>query len=94
MQRDVDPCPYSRTRPLSDAARQRIHRQIIGQYQAVKADPLADLADHMRRCRGRLIGIQIGVNDMGGHRDRHVRQRFERDIIVFFQYIRSRSYHW
>jgi hypothetical protein len=69
---------------LGHRAGQRLHVEIVGQQQAVEADPLADdLLDHERRLGGGMIGIPCGEDEMPGHADRRVIERAERGNVPF-----------
>ena len=71
-----------RSRPSSAAsarsagvARERLHREIVAEQQALHAELAADDAgDHLARGRGRAIRVERGIDDMRGHRERQIAQ--------------------
>ena len=65
----------------------RLHHQRIGDHDAVVA-PLAaqQIAEHFARQRGRMIGVELRVDDVGRHhRRRFVLQRRERQELEGFE---------
>ncbi len=70
----------------AEAAAQRLHRQVVGEQEAVEADVSADdLLHHLARDRRRQFRVDRGIDHMRGHRDRQVAEPPERFEIGALQ---------
>ena len=78
MQDDVAPGVQRAPGALRQGSPEGLHRQIIADQQPVEADRTAnDLRDQgVGGCR-RLAGVDSGIENVGGHRHRHVGEHAE-----------------
>ena len=83
IQRDVTPSRQCSLGAQRRRAGQSMHRKVIGHQHSVKANPVADdPLDDTRRQRGRMVRVQMRIDDMGRHQpgQRHIGAK-RRDVV-------------
>jgi hypothetical protein len=86
VQRDIAARRQGSDGAVTQGAIECVHRKVVGNQQPVEPDPAADhLGDDVRGGRCRPIGVQSGIQDMGGHCTGKIGQRAERREIDGFE---------
>ena len=71
--------------PVREAARQRLHGNVVGHEQPAELDPVADDRNHLVRRGGGRVGVDIGIDHMRRHCDGQARHGLKRQEIRHVQ---------